>query len=130
MQVLLAVVALLLLMVAVFAFQNPDPVTIRFLFWQLSASVAVVTIASAAAGALAAALASGRPRGAYLDVTEPEPLPAEHPLWRTPNVVISGHSAGRSPRPQQRYTAMFLDNLQRFQSGQPLKNLVDYSAGY
>jgi phosphoglycerate dehydrogenase-like enzyme len=80
--------------------------------------------------ALAEALASGRPRGAYLDVTEPEPLPAEHPLWRTPNVVISGHSAGRSPRSQQRYASMFLDNLQRFQSGQPLRNLVDYSAGY
>jgi phosphoglycerate dehydrogenase-like enzyme len=80
--------------------------------------------------ALAEALAAGRPRGAYLDVTEPEPLPAEHPLWRTPNVIISGHSAGRSPRSRQRYAAMFLDNLQRFQSGQPLLNLVDYSAGY
>ena len=66
--------------------------------------------------ALASALASGRPRGAYLDVTEPEPLPAEHPLWRTPNVIISGHSAGRSPRSQQRYVAMFLENLQRFQN--------------
>ena len=80
--------------------------------------------------ALAKSLASGRPRGAYLDVTDPEPLPAEHALWRTPNVMISGHSAGRSPRSQQRYAAMFLDNLQRFQSGQPLLNLVDYSAGY
>ena len=48
--------------------------------------------------ALAEALAAGRPRGAYLDVTDPEPLPAaEHPLWQTPNVLISGHSAGRSP---------------------------------
>lgn len=80
--------------------------------------------------ALAESLAAGRPRGAYLDVTDPEPLPAEHPLWRTPDVLISGHSAGRSPRSQQRYAAMFLDNLQRFQSGQPLLNLVDYSAGY
>ena len=80
--------------------------------------------------ALASALASGRPRGAYLDVTEPEPLPAEHALWRTPNVIISGHSAGRSPRSQQRYAAMFLENLRRFQSGQPLSNVVDYSAGY
>jgi len=81
-------------------------------------------------GALAESLAAGRPRGAYLDVTEPEPLPAEHPLWRTPNVLISGHSAGRSPRSQQRYASMFLDNLRRFQSGEPLLNLVDYSAGY
>jgi phosphoglycerate dehydrogenase-like enzyme len=80
--------------------------------------------------ALALALAAGRPRGAYLDVTDPEPLPAEHPLWRTPNVLISGHSAGRSPRAQQRYAAMFLENLRRFQSGQPLSNVVDYAAGY
>jgi phosphoglycerate dehydrogenase-like enzyme len=80
--------------------------------------------------ALAEALSAGRPRGAYLDVTEPEPLPAEHPLWRTPNVIISGHSAGRSPRSQQRYVAMFLENLRRFQSDQPLLNVVDYTAGY
>jgi phosphoglycerate dehydrogenase-like enzyme len=80
--------------------------------------------------ALAEALAAGRPRGAYLDVTEPEPLPASHPLWRAPNVVLSGHSAGRSPRSQGRYAAMFLENLRRFQSGEPLLNLVDYSAGY
>jgi phosphoglycerate dehydrogenase-like enzyme len=80
--------------------------------------------------ALAEALTAGRPRGAYLDVTDPEPLPPEHPLWRTPNVLISGHSAGRSPRSQHRYAAMFLDNLRRYQSGEPLMNLVDYSAGY
>ena len=80
--------------------------------------------------ALAEALAAGRPRGAYLDVTEPEPLPAEHALWRTPNVLISGHSAGRSPRSQQRYATLFVENLRRFQAGEPLLNLVDYSAGY
>jgi phosphoglycerate dehydrogenase-like enzyme len=45
--------------------------------------------------ALAAALHAGRPRGAYLDVTEPEPLPPDHPLWSAPNVMITGHSAGR-----------------------------------
>ncbi len=80
--------------------------------------------------ALAESLAAGRPRGAYLDVTDPEPLPAEHPLWLTPNVLISGHSAGRSPRSQQRYTTMFLENLRRYQSSEPLVNLVDYTAGY
>jgi phosphoglycerate dehydrogenase-like enzyme len=80
--------------------------------------------------ALADALQAGRPRGAYLDVTEPEPLPPEHPLWQTPNVVITGHSAGRSPRSRQRYMALFLDNLERFRAGQPLVNLVDYTAGY
>jgi phosphoglycerate dehydrogenase-like enzyme len=80
--------------------------------------------------ALARALMDGRPRGAYLDVTEPEPLPADHPLWGIPNVFITGHSAGRSPRSQHRYAALFVDNLERFRSGQPLKNMVDLSAGY
>ena len=47
--------------------------------------------------ALAQALHAGRPRGAYLDVTDPEPLPRNHPLWQAPNVVITGHSS----RPQR-----------------------------
>jgi phosphoglycerate dehydrogenase-like enzyme len=80
--------------------------------------------------ALAQAILAGRPLGAYLDVTEPEPLPREHPLWSTPNVVITGHSAGRSKRSHERYATLFLDNLQRFRQGQPLRNLVDLSAGY
>jgi phosphoglycerate dehydrogenase-like enzyme len=80
--------------------------------------------------ALADALRSGQPRGAYLDVTEPEPLPRDHPLWHTPNVVVTGHSAGRSKRSRGRYVELFLDNLQRFRAGQPLRNLVDLSAGY
>ena len=80
--------------------------------------------------ALAEALALGRPHGAYLDVTEPEPLPDEHPLWHTPNVFITGHSAGRSARSHGRYIDLFLTNLGHFQTGQPLLNLVDYTHGY
>jgi phosphoglycerate dehydrogenase-like enzyme len=80
--------------------------------------------------ALAEALRAGAPRGAYLDVTEPEPLPSGHPLWQMPNVVITGHSAGRSPRSRRRYAAILLDNLGRFQRGEPLGNLVDFGAGY
>jgi phosphoglycerate dehydrogenase-like enzyme len=80
--------------------------------------------------ALAIALASGRPCGAYLDVTEPEPLPSDHPLWGMPNVFITGHSAGRSPRSRERYVSLFLDNLARFQRGEPLLNVVDLAAGY
>jgi phosphoglycerate dehydrogenase-like enzyme len=80
--------------------------------------------------ALAKALQQGRPRGAYLDVTEPEPLPRDHALWTTPNVVITGHSAGRSERSRGRYATLFLDNLHRFRAGQTLRNLVDLSAGY
>ena len=80
--------------------------------------------------ALVAALQQGRPRGAYLDVTDPEPLPAQHPLWSAPNVVITGHASGRGTRTLQRYAALFLDNLERFRTGQSLINLVDLSAGY
>jgi phosphoglycerate dehydrogenase-like enzyme len=80
--------------------------------------------------ALADALRQGRPRGAYLDVTDPEPLPRQHPLWTTPNVIVTGHSAGRSERSRERYATLFLDNLHRFRDGQSLRNLVDLSAGY
>ena len=80
--------------------------------------------------ALAEALRAGQLRGAYLDVTDPEPLPHDHPLWGMPNVVITGHSAGRSPRSHHRYTALLLDNLARFERGEPLRNVVDLSAGY
>ena len=80
--------------------------------------------------ALAEALRAGAPRGAYLDVTEPEPLPSDHPLWQLPNVVITGHSAGRSARSHTRYAQILLDNLGRFERGEPLSNLVDFTAGY
>jgi phosphoglycerate dehydrogenase-like enzyme len=80
--------------------------------------------------ALVAALHAGRPHGAYLDVTEPEPLPAGHALWSAPNVVITGHSSGRGTRSLQRYARLFLDNLERFRAGQALINSVDLSAGY
>jgi phosphoglycerate dehydrogenase-like enzyme len=80
--------------------------------------------------ALADALEAKQLTGAYLDVTEPEPLPADHPLWQLPNVFITGHSAGRSPRSRKRYAAMLLDNLERYERGELLRNVVDYTAGY
>jgi phosphoglycerate dehydrogenase-like enzyme len=80
--------------------------------------------------ALAKSLQAGQPRGAYLDVTEPEPLPAEHQLRGLPNVFITGHSAGRSPRSHARHSALLLDNFERFRTGQPLRNVVDMAAGY
>ena len=80
--------------------------------------------------ALVKALTDGAIAGAALDVTEPEPLPAGHALWRMPNVFITGHSAGRSARSQQRYAAMLLDNLVRFARGERLVNVVDFAAGY
>jgi phosphoglycerate dehydrogenase-like enzyme len=80
--------------------------------------------------ALVEALHNGRPRGAYLDVTEPEPLPPEHSLWRMPTVFITGHSSGRSAHTLERYAVMFLDNLERFRTDRPLLNVVDLDAGY
>jgi phosphoglycerate dehydrogenase-like enzyme len=80
--------------------------------------------------ALLAALESGHLAGACLDVTEPEPLPADHPLWRRPDVLITPHVAGRAALSSGRWNAMYLENLRRFAAGEPLLNVVDKAAGY
>lgn len=80
--------------------------------------------------ALIAALQSGSIAGAALDTFEREPLPAESPLWTLPNVLISPHSSGSSPRSTDRVVDLFIDNLQRFVTDQPLRNVVDLEAGY
>lgn len=74
--------------------------------------------------ALLAALQSGRLGAAYLDVTDPEPLPATHPLWSTPNCYITPHSAGGHDTEQQRLVQHFLDNLRRFERGEALADQV------
>lgn len=79
---------------------------------------------------LIAVLKSGHLAGAGLDVTDPEPLPAEHPLWRAPNVVITGHTSGMTPRFRGRVVELFADNLDRWRSGQELRNYVDIGRGY
>lgn len=79
---------------------------------------------------LVAALKSGHLAGAGLDVTDPEPLPAEHPLWRAPNVVITGHTSGMTPRFRGRVIDLFADNIDRWRSGQELRNYVDIGRGY
>ncbi|NTW97847.1 MAG: D-2-hydroxyacid dehydrogenase [Oscillochloris sp.] len=80
--------------------------------------------------ALIAALREGRIGGAALDTFEREPLPAESPLWSLPNITITPHATAYSPRMRERQIALFLDNLARFQAGQPLLNVVDKAAGY
>ena len=74
--------------------------------------------------ALAAALESGRVGGATLDVTEPEPLPAGHPLWHAPNLRITPHIAWSSADTPRRIFALFADNLTRIAAGVPPLNLV------
>jgi phosphoglycerate dehydrogenase-like enzyme len=80
--------------------------------------------------ALLAALPSGRPAAALLDVTDPEPLPPDHPLWTAPGVFITPHYAGNHPGYMDRAAEIFLENLQRFLDGRPLVNLVNLAEGY
>lgn len=76
--------------------------------------------------ALAETLKAGHLWGAALDVTEPEPLPADHPLWACPNLLLTPHSAGgdKLDATVHRIAAIALDNLGRYLAGQPLRNLV------
>ena len=81
--------------------------------------------------ALIAALTAGRPGHAFLDVTTPEPLPEDHPLWTVPNAQISMHLSARSQtRMFERAVTRFLANLDRFGRGEPLEPQVDLSLGY
>ena len=80
--------------------------------------------------ALIAALRDGPLGGAALDVTEPEPLPADDPLWSAPNLIISPHISGRSPRYGERLADLLLDNIARYREGRPLCNQVDVTRGY
>jgi phosphoglycerate dehydrogenase-like enzyme len=74
--------------------------------------------------ALIKELLQGRVGAAYLDVTEPEPLPPDHPLWQTPNCFITPHMAGGHRTEKERQVRDFLDNLRRFEQGAPLRNRV------
>ncbi|HYH79595.1 MAG TPA: D-2-hydroxyacid dehydrogenase [Longimicrobium sp.] len=81
-------------------------------------------------GALVGALASGRLRGAGLDVFEREPLPASSPLWTLPNTLLLPHVSGTSHGFWRRETDLIVANLRRHLAGEPLLNTVDKRAGY
>jgi phosphoglycerate dehydrogenase-like enzyme len=74
-------------------------------------------------GALLDALAAGHLR-AVLDVVEPEPLPADHPLWSAPNLVLTPHSAGDTPGAERAAWALAGEQLRRYAAGDPLRNVV------
>jgi phosphoglycerate dehydrogenase-like enzyme len=78
---------------------------------------------------LLAALEDGHLGGAGLDVTDPEPLPADHPLWQLPNVIITPHVAGFGG--SRRWHAMLVrENIRRYLAGEALLNVVDPGRGY
>ena len=80
--------------------------------------------------AMIRALSSGKIRGAALDVFDEEPLPAGHPLFDLPNVLISPHSADRVTGWLEIAVEVFLNNFERFEKGEALMNVVDKKAGY
>jgi phosphoglycerate dehydrogenase-like enzyme len=74
--------------------------------------------------ALLRALQTGKLAAALLDVTDPEPLPPDHPLWTTPNCFITPHSAGGHANEAERLLNHFLENLKRFERAEPLKDRI------
>ncbi|MCI0626966.1 MAG: D-2-hydroxyacid dehydrogenase [Acidobacteria bacterium] len=79
---------------------------------------------------LVTALASKQLAGAGVDVTDPEPLPKGHPLWKFSNVIVTPHIAGRSDKDNARMVGTVQENIRRFVDGKPLINVVDKQKGY
>lgn len=82
--------------------------------------------------ALMDALNSGRLAGAALDVMDPEPLPENHPLWETKNLILTPHVAGNMTLgyTSEKAVSMFCEDLGNYAAGRPLKHLVDRKRGY
>jgi phosphoglycerate dehydrogenase-like enzyme len=74
--------------------------------------------------ALQTALETNAIAGAYLDVTDPEPLPPDHPLWKLPNCWITPHTAGGHDDEFLRLFRHFLVNLRRFETGEPMLDRI------
>ncbi|MGW4769805.1 D-2-hydroxyacid dehydrogenase [Nocardia sp. NPDC004278] len=79
---------------------------------------------------LVAALSSGSIAGAALDVVDPEPLPARHPLWDLPNVLITPHNSGDFSGWRTEVVTAFTANFDNWIAGRPLDNVVDKALGY
>lgn len=79
---------------------------------------------------LIAAVTSKRIAGALLDVFRQEPLPSDHPFWKTDGIIVLPHIGGPHPQRDKFVARLFVDNLRRFLDGAPLKEVVDRTAGY
>jgi len=116
--------------VVIAAPHTPETVKLfrRALFRQMNPTAYLINIGRGAIvdlGDLVAALRAAEIAGAGLDVYETEPLPADHPLWAMPNVILTPHVAGNSPRIAERHLAVLLDNVRRFSRGETLATVVD-----
>jgi phosphoglycerate dehydrogenase-like enzyme len=80
--------------------------------------------------ALNEALVDGKIGGAGLDVTDPEPLPEEHPLWNAPNLLITPHISAATKLTTERRAGVFINLLKLYVAGQEMYNIVDFDAGY
>jgi phosphoglycerate dehydrogenase-like enzyme len=80
--------------------------------------------------ALIVALETGQIAAAGLDVTDPEPLPEGHPLWKAPNLIITPHYAAWSDVGRERRWLLYRENLRRFVAGERLLSVVDPERGY
>ena len=79
---------------------------------------------------LIAALSSGRLAGAGLDVVDPEPLPADSPLWHLPNVIITPHVSAHTSVSREQRDLVLVENLRRYAAGEPMLSVVDIERGY
>jgi phosphoglycerate dehydrogenase-like enzyme len=79
---------------------------------------------------LIAALGSGHLAGAGLDVVDPEPLPADSPLWHLPNVIITPHISAATPVSVEQRNLVLVENLRRYSAGEPMISVVDIERGY
>ena len=102
-------------------------------FAVMKASAVLINVGRGSAvdeAAMIDALEQGRLRGAALDVYETAPLPSGHPFYRLENVLLSPHCADHTPGFYELDMEFFMQNLQRFLNGVPLRNVVDKQAGY
>lgn len=102
-------------------------------FAQLPKGAIVVNVGRAKiidTDALVDALKSGHLGGAALDVFPQEPLPAEHALWKTPNVIVTPHTSGFRQGHWDEVIEVFAENIERYQRGEPVKFRIDPEFGY